>query len=262
MNNDLAIQAVDLGKYYRIRNRRETQLKASLNDIILRKLRAFNPRAGAPATKDQFTPYWALRDVSFEIKRGDVLGIIGQNGAGKSTLLKILARITTPTTGYALLRGSVGVMLEVGSGFHPELTGRENVYMSGAILGLSQRDISNRFDEIVDFAGIGDFIDTPVKYYSSGMYVRLAFSVAAQLSADIYLIDEVFAVGDIGFLEKSRKKITAIAEAGRTTVIVSHMVDIIAELCTTMMWLEKGTIVMQGEPQEVVSEYRKFLNLK
>jgi lipopolysaccharide transport system ATP-binding protein len=261
MSDDLTIQAVGLGKYYRIKKRGQTSIKDSLNSMVFRWLSALIPGIGAPVMNDPFKPYWALRDVSFEIKRGEVVGIIGQNGAGKSTLLKILARITTPTTGYAVLHGSVGAMLEIGSGFHPELTGRENVYMNGSILGIRQDEIANQFDEIVEFAGIGEFIDVPVKYYSSGMYVRLAFSVAAQLNADIHLVDEVFAVGDLGFLEKSRKKIAAIAATGRTVVIVSHMVDVIAEFSTSMMWLEKGSVVMQGESHEVVSEYKKFLEL-
>ena len=199
---------------------------------------------------------WALRDVSFEVKEGEIVGIIGKNGAGKSTLLKILSRITLPTRGYAVVRGRVGSLLEVGIGFHPELTGRENIYLYGSILGMSRKEIDKKFDEIVAFSELEKFIDTPVKYYSSGMYVRLAFSVAAHLDSDILFVDEVLAVGDIGFQRKCFSKMGEIGEGGnRTILVVSHNMDAIMRLCKRAILLDKGRLVLDGNVRDVVEHY-------
>lgn len=201
------------------------------------------------------TELWSLRDVSFEVPRGAALGVIGRNGAGKSTLLKVLTRITEPTTGVVRTRGRVGSLLEVGTGFHPELTGRENVYLNGAILGMPRRAIERTFDEIVDFAGVERFLDTPVKRYSSGMYLRLAFSVAAHLDADILLVDEVLAVGDAEFQRKCLGRMATVEREGRTVVFVSHNLDAIVRLCPTCVWLEQGSVEAIGPAAEVVDTY-------
>jgi lipopolysaccharide transport system ATP-binding protein len=198
---------------------------------------------------------WALRDVSFEVKRGEVVGIIGRNGAGKSTLLKILSRITEPTGGRAEIHGRVGSLLEVGTGFHPELTGRENIYLNGAILGMKRAEIDRKFDEIVAFAEIEKFLDTPVKRYSSGMYVRLAFAVAAHLEPEILLVDEVLAVGDAAFQKKCLGKMGDVAREGRTVLFVSHNMGAVARLCNRSMWLDDGCIHKQGATSEVINAY-------
>jgi len=201
---------------------------------------------------------WALKDVSFEVKEGEVVGIIGRNGAGKTTLLKILSKITYPTKGYAVVRGSVGAMLEVGIGFHPELTGRENIFLYGTILGMKRKEIEKKFDQIVEFSELADFIDTPVKYYSSGMYVRLAFATAAHLSADILLVDEVLAVGDIGFQKRCFQKMGEVSsEEGRTILVVSHNMDAILKFCQRAILIDKGKIIKDGDVSEVVNEYLK-----
>jgi lipopolysaccharide transport system ATP-binding protein len=199
--------------------------------------------------------FWALQDVSFEIGRGHVVGVIGRNGAGKSTLLKILSRITEPTTGTANMRGRVGSLLEVGTGFHPELTGRENVYMSAAILGMKRAEINRKFDEIIDFAGIGQFLDTPVKRYSSGMQVRLAFAVAAHTEPEILLIDEVLAVGDAEFQKKCLGKMSEIGQAGRTIVFVSHSMPAVLRLCDRAVLLDRGRVITDGPTHQVVRSY-------
>jgi lipopolysaccharide transport system ATP-binding protein len=198
---------------------------------------------------------WALRDVSFTIDEGEVVGFIGRNGAGKSTLLKILTRITPPTTGTAAIRGRVGSILEVGTGFHPELTGRENTYLNGAILGMNRREIRRKFDEIVEFSGIGKFIDTPVKRYSSGMYVRLAFAVAAHLDPEVLIIDEVLAVGDYEFQQRCMGRIEDISGSGRTVIFVSHDMSAITRLCGRAYWLQAGGVAAEGPAEEVVSRY-------
>ena len=198
---------------------------------------------------------WSLRDVNLEVPEGSAVGIIGRNGAGKSTLLKVLNRITEPTSGVSRTRGRVGSLLEVGTGFHPELTGRENVYLNGAILGMPYRAIERTFDEIVEFAGVERFLDTPVKRYSSGMYLRLAFAVAAHLDADILLVDEVLAVGDAEFQRKCLKRMATVERAGRTVVFVSHNLDAIVRLCPTSIWLEQGAVVASGPSGEVVDKY-------
>jgi lipopolysaccharide transport system ATP-binding protein len=200
--------------------------------------------------------FWALRDVSFEIKEHESVGIIGSNGAGKSTLLKILSRVTAPTNGWARVRGRMGTILEVGTGFHPELTGRENIYLSGSILGMWKGDIDRRFDEIVDFAGVEKFIDTPVKRYSSGMYVRLAFAVAANLDPDILIVDEVLAVGDVGFQKKCLAKMnSSVHQEGRTIIFVSHNMQAIRSLCSRALLLEQGSLIMDGTVSDVLARY-------
>lgn len=200
--------------------------------------------------------FWALRDVSFEIREHEAVGIIGSNGAGKSTLLKILSRVTAPTEGRARIRGRMGTILEVGTGFHPELTGRENIYLSGTILGMRKSEIDRRFDEIVDFAGVEKFVDTPVKRYSSGMYVRLAFAVAANLDSDILIVDEVLAVGDVGFQKKCLAKMdSSINQEGRTIIFVSHNMQAIRSLCSRALLLDGGSLVADGPVSDVLARY-------
>jgi lipopolysaccharide transport system ATP-binding protein len=204
-------------------------------------------------------PFWALKDASLEVREGEVLGLIGRNGAGKTTLLKILSRITRPTTGWAEIHGRVGSLLEVGTGFHPELTGRENTFLSGAILGMGKREIERKFDEIVAFAELEKFIDTQVKHYSSGMYVRLAFAVAAHLEPQILLVDEVLAVGDINFQKKCLGKMGDVARGGRTVVLVSHQLNQIRRLCLRVVWIDGGEIRQDGPTHEVVSAYESAM---
>lgn len=200
--------------------------------------------------------FWALRDVSFEIHEHEAIGIIGSNGAGKSTLLKILSRVTAPTSGSARIRGRIGTILEVGTGFHPELTGRENIYLSGAILGMQKREVERKFEEIVEFAGVDKFVDTPVKRYSSGMYVRLAFAVAAHLDPDILIVDEVLAVGDVGFQQKCLAKMdSSINQEGRTIIFVSHNMQAIRSLCSRALLLRDGRLVAEGPVGEIIVQY-------
>jgi lipopolysaccharide transport system ATP-binding protein len=212
-------------------------------------------RNGSEAGPDE--DFWALRDIEFEIRSGEAVGIIGRNGAGKSTLLKVLSRITKPTTGVVELRGRVGSLLEVGTGFHPELTGRENVYLNGAVLGMSRREIDRKFDEIVAFAEVEQFLETPVKRYSSGMYVRLAFAVAAHLEPEILIVDEVLAVGDLEFQRKCRGKMSEVAHSGRTVLFVSHHMPSIELLCTQAILLERGRLAAAGGVPDVVREYHR-----
>lgn len=209
-------------------------------------------RSAAHPTQEEF---WALRDVGFEVEQGEAVGIIGGNGAGKSTLLKILSRITPPTMGRALVRGRLSSLLEVGTGFHPELTGRENIYLNGAILGMRKQEIARKFDEIVDFSGVSKFIDTPVKRYSSGMYVRLAFAVAAHLEPDVLVIDEVLAVGDAEFQKRCLGKMGEVARAGRTVLFVSHNMAAVQRLCGRAVWLRGGRVVSYGPSSEIVPRY-------
>ena len=217
------------------------------------RLTLSRPRESIPHAEEEF---WALRDVSFEVNKGDVVGIVGRNGAGKSTLLKILSRITEPTSGRIRLRGRVVSLLEIGTGFHPELTGRENIFLNGAILGMSRHEIRRKFDEIVSFAEVGPFLETPVKRYSSGMYVRLAFSVAAHLEPEILIIDEVLAVGDIAFQKKCLGKMHAVsANEGRTVLFVSHNIDAVRRLCTSAILLNAGRIQVIGQTQHVLNTY-------
>jgi lipopolysaccharide transport system ATP-binding protein len=210
--------------------------------------------------RDRKESFWALKDVSLDVPQGEVLGLIGRNGSGKTTLLKILSRITRPTAGWAEIRGRVGSLLEVGTGFHPELTGRENTFLSGAILGMGKQEITRKFDEIVAFAELEKFIDTPVKHYSSGMYVRLAFAVAAHLEPEILLVDEVLAVGDIRFQKKCLGKMGDVARAGRTIILVTHQLNQIRRLCHRVMWLDGGGIRRTGPTTEVVGAYESEMS--
>ena len=214
------------------------------------------------AAAGQREEFWALRDVSFTVMPGEVVGVIGRNGAGKSTLLKILSRITEPTTGRVTLDGRVASLLEVGTGFHPELSGRENIFLNGAILGIRRAEILKAFDEIVDFAGVAQFIDTPVKHYSSGMYVRLAFAVAAQLQSEILIVDEVLAVGDLQFQRKCLATMQTVAQSGRSVLFVSHNLPSILSLCTTGLLLENGQVRLRSSVTEVVSAYQQGLKTK
>ena len=227
--------------------------RASVSDLR-ETIAAYFKKSQAPAKKAD-DAFWALSDVSFEVKQGEVMGVVGRNGAGKSTLFKMLSRITVPTRGRAEIRGRLGSLLEVGTGFHPDLTGRENIYMSGAVLGMRIREIQACFDRIVDFSGISRFIDTPVKYYSSGMYVRLAFSVAAHLRTDVLLLDEVLAVGDYEFQRKCLNRMQEIRNEGRTIVFVSHSMSSIANVCERAVLLEGGRVSKVGPVNEVVQEY-------
>lgn len=247
MSTTNAIEVIDLGKRYQLGE--EHGLGRDLRDSFTSGLRRL--RAGRPV-RDEI---WSLRNVSFELAEGGALGIIGRNGAGKSTLLKILTRITEPTEGVSRTRGRVGSLLEVGTGFHPELTGRENIYLNGAILGMGRRTITARLDEIVDFAGVARFLDTPVKRFSSGMYLRLAFAVAAHLDADVLLVDEVLAVGDAEFQRRCLTRMAEVEREGRTVVFVSHNLDSIVHLCPQAIWLDQGRIVEHGAASEVVDRY-------
>ena len=234
----------------------------ALRDIIARAAGNFTRKAadffhGRQVVQgDTVEQFWALRNLSFEVEQGEVLGIIGHNGAGKSTLLKILSRITEPTEGRVVLGGRVSSLLEVGTGFHPELTGRENIYLNGVILGMTQREIRKKFDEIVAFSEVEKFLDTPVKHFSSGMYVRLAFAVAAHLEPEILIVDEVLAVGDAKFQEKCLGKMKDVASSdGRTVLFVSHNMAAIRELCKRALYLREGSIADEGEPTKVISGY-------
>lgn len=247
---ETVIRVEHLSKQYRI-GRIQTRYE-TLRDHIAEAARNLFRRNRASEGE---TTLWALRDVSFELQRGKVLGIIGANGAGKSTLLKILSQITEPTEGRVWIKGRVGALLEVGTGFHPELTGRENVYLNGAILGMTRAEIDRKFDEIVDFAEVGPFIDTPVKHYSSGMQVRLAFAVAAHLEPEILLVDEVLAVGDAAFQRKSLGKMRGVVGEGRTVILVSHNMASVEQLCDEVILLEKGYLTRIGEPAEVIRHY-------
>ena len=251
----LAIRTDRISKQYRLGPR---QPYGSLRDSISRSVAApfrwlRRPTTAAAPAKAGWM--WALRDVSFEVREGEIVGIIGSNGSGKSTLLKILARITEPTSGSAQVRGRVGSLLEVGTGFHPELSGRENVFVNGAILGMKRADIARKFDEIAAFADIGGYIDTPVKHYSSGMQMRLAFSVAAHLEPEILLVDEVLAVGDIEFQKKCLGKIDAVSHQGRTVLFVSHQMNQLRRLCTRAVWLDRGEVRFIGDVGEAVRRY-------
>ena len=249
--DEIAIRVQNLSKQYVIG---EAQPRYdTLRDWLANGLGSLVRKNGnSRSTKEIF---WALKDVTFQVKRGEVVGIIGRNGAGKSTLLKILSRITEPTDGHAEIHGRVGSLLEVGTGFHQELTGRENVYLSGSILGMKRKEIDLRFDEIVAFAEVEKFIDTPVKHYSSGMYLRLAFAVAAHLEPEILLVDEVLAVGDAIFQKKCLGKMGDVAKQGRTVLFVSHNMAAIAQICERALFLESGRLNLDGEPSSVISTY-------
>jgi lipopolysaccharide transport system ATP-binding protein len=255
---DPIIRVEHLGKRYRI-GQKETPPE-TMRELALALLGSpfrYMRQMSRPATEAE--TLWALRNVSFDVRRGEVLGIVGRNGAGKSTLLKILSRITEPTEGRAFVRGRLGSLLEVGTGFHPELSGRENVYLNGAILGMRRREIARKFDAIVAFGEVEKFIDTPVKRYSSGMYVRLAFSVAIHLEPDILVVDEVLAVGDLAFQQKCLSQLRNLMISGKTILLVSHNLPVIQSSCTRAVLLEAGAIVGSGEPLAVIDSYRDLL---
>ena len=251
----VAIHMESLGKRYRIgRRARYLTLRERLTSVLKSPARWL--RATSSGNSDSGPRYiWALRNVSFDLQEGEVLGLIGRNGAGKTTLLKILSRVTQPTEGSAEIRGRVGSLLEVGTGFHLELTGRENTYLNGAILGMGKKEIARKFDDIVAFAEVGDFIDTPLKHYSTGMQMRLAFAVAAHFEPQILLVDEVLAVGDLAFQKKCLAKMGEVAHAGRTIVFVTHQMNQIRRLCEKVIWMEGGTIRQVGPTNEVVGAY-------
>jgi lipopolysaccharide transport system ATP-binding protein len=257
MGDDYAVKVENLSKRYHIGVKPELISKVDsrfaywLNTPVRRVRSLLEEKT--PIFSNEI--FWALKDISFEIQPGEVLGVIGKNGAGKSTLLKILARIAKPTSGYAHIRGQLRALLEVGVGFHPELTGRENIYMSGAIIGMNRHDINYHFNEIVEFSGVEKFIDTPMKHYSSGMRVRLGFAVAAYLDPDVMLIDEVLAVGDLSFQKRSLGKMSDVARQGRTVVYVSHNMESVVSLCDRIIWLHDGEIQANGNPKDVVNQY-------
>src|SRR5687768_14793385 len=256
---EIAINVEALGKKYHIGGLQKSyyRLTDQLADIVAAPFRRAGNliRGDASGVAELGETIWALKDISYEIKRGEVVGIIGRNGAGKSTLLKILSRITKPTRGYADIYGRVGSLLEVGTGFHPELTGRENIYLNGAILGMKKADIRRKFDEIVSFAEVEQYIDTPVKRYSSGMYTRLAFAVAAHLEPEILIVDEVLAVGDAAFQKKCLGKMNDVSREGRTVLFVSHNLTAVRSLCSRVILLRNGSIVADETPEMAVSSY-------
>src|SRR5579872_3244254 len=248
-----AVRAENLSKRYRLSSKGDGADYRTFRETLVdwakapfRRLRSRRQPAG---------DFWALRDVNFEVKPGAVVGVIGRNGAGKSTLLKILSRITSPTAGQVELRGRVGSLLEVGTGFHPELTGRENIFLNGVILGMSRQEVARRFDDIVAFAELEQFIDTPVKRYSSGMYVRLAFSVAAHINPEILLVDEVLAVGDMAFQKKCLGQMDAVARGGRTILFVSHQLEALSGLCPTSLLLENGRLTAHDDTKTIIDRY-------
>jgi len=265
ISNNIAIKVENISKRYRIGLKEDMYDTAGMAifDFIKRPLKNYRKYRSLyrfndsnPDSSHDFSDIiWALRDVSFEVKHGEVLGIIGRNGAGKSTLLKILTKITDPTVGRAEIRGRVSSLLEVGTGFHPELTGRENVYLNGTILGMRKKEVDRKFDQIVDFSGVEKFINTPVKRYSSGMRVRLAFSVAAHLEPEVLLIDEVLAVGDADFQKKCLNKMEEVGQEGRTVLFVSHNMPAVCRLCNRTILLEGGRLIEDGSSEQVVSSY-------
>jgi lipopolysaccharide transport system ATP-binding protein len=246
MHSKPAIVVNQLTKEYELGQIREESLKHTLENWMRGKSENSNKKR-----------FLALNNISLTVKQGEVLGILGHNGAGKSTLLKILARITQPSSGYAEVYGRVGTLLEIGTGFHPDLTGMENVYLNGAILGMREKEIKSKLDEIIAFSGIEQFIHTPVKYYSSGMTVRLAFSVASHLEADIIFLDEIWGAGDLDFAQKSIRKMKEMVKSGKTVLIISHDLTILSDLSTRCLWMKKGQIVSDGAPDKVIDEYRK-----
>src|ERR1700723_3735780 len=261
MENDVVIRSEGLGKRYMIGHQSASEPYVALRDVVVHKMHRLGRTAvdlvrGRPIVAgDELEEFWALKDVSFDIKRGEVTGVIGPNGAGKSTLLKILSRITEPSEGRVTINGRVASLLEVGTGFHPELTGRENIFLNGAILGMTKKEIKGRFDEIVAFAEIEKFLDTPVKRYSSGMYVRLAFAVAAHLEPEILIVDEVLAVGDAAFQKKCLGKMGSFAQSGRTVLFVSHNMEAVRTLCHRCVWLRDGRLHKDGKADEIIEAY-------
>ena len=262
--SDIVIRVENISKRYYIGGRREKYktIRQTLTDAVVAPFRRAGMllRGQASGAAELDKTIWALEDVSFEVNRGEVVGVVGRNGAGKSTLLKILSRITEPTEGRARIRGRVGSLLEVGTGFHPELTGRENIYLNGAILGMTKAEIGRKFDEIVAFAETEQFLDTPVKHYSSGMQVRLAFAVAAHLEPQILVIDEVLAVGDVAFQKKCLGKMGDVAQSGRTVLFVSHNMAAVSALCSKAFLLSKGKLVYTGAVSEVIGKYMETMS--
>ena len=251
--SSIAIRAEGLGKRYKLGSSAPYKtLRESLPGIVRGAARKVRSLGSGNSHEEVF---WALRDVSFDIEHGEVVGVIGRNGAGKSTLLKILSRITWPTEGRALIHGRVGSLLEVGTGFHPELSGRENIFLNGAIMGMRKAEIATKFDEIVAFAEVEKFVDTAVKHYSSGMYVRLAFAIAAHLEPEILIVDEVLAVGDLAFQQKCLGKMSEVSQAGRTILFVSHNMAVVEKLCQRAIVLQDGQIDFQGETEEAIHHY-------
>jgi lipopolysaccharide transport system ATP-binding protein len=249
--SDVIIKAEGLGKKYMIRHEARESYSA-LRDVIHSRATGLFRRKQKKTAEE----FWALKDIGFEIRQGEAVGIIGRNGAGKSTLLKILSRITEPTSGRVEIRGRVSSLLEVGTGFHPELTGRENIFLNGAVLGMSRFEIRKKFGEIVDFAGVEQFLDTPVKRYSSGMYLRLAFAIAAHLEPEILVVDEVLAVGDAEFQKKCLGKMDEVSKAeGRTVLFVSHNMSLISSICESAYWIDRGRLVEKGRASEVIASY-------
>src|ERR1700677_1202709 len=259
----IAIHVENLGKQFAIGqtpNRHPTLrdfVNKALKEPFLRMRNVLHCQ-GAQTYQDTF---WALRNVSFEVEAGTVIGVIGRNGSGKSTLLKILSRITDPNEGYADLYGRVGSLLEVGTGFHPDLTGRENIFMNGSMLGMRRKEIRERFDEIVTFSEVEKFLDTPVKHYSSGMYMRLAFAVAAYLDPEILIVDEVLSVGDAAFQKKCLEKLESVSKNGRTVLVVSHALPVIQTKCQSCLWLDQGKMRKAGPTADVLAEFVKTLNV-
>jgi lipopolysaccharide transport system ATP-binding protein len=262
--SDIAIRVQNIGKRYTISEQQEAYrtLRDALTNTVAAPFRRISRLLGGQArgAGDRDRDFWALRDVSFDVTRGEVVGIVGRNGAGKSTLLKILSRITEPTAGYAEVHGRVGSLLEVGTGFHAELSGRDNIYLNGAILGMRRAEIERKFDAIVAFAEVERFIDTPVKHYSSGMYLRLAFAVAAHLEPEILIVDEVLAVGDLAFQKKCLGRMGEVAKAGRTVLFVSHDLGAITTLCDRALLLHEGSVVQVGPTRDVVAYYLEQTN--
>jgi lipopolysaccharide transport system ATP-binding protein len=261
--SDIVISAEGLSKQYKIGDaqKRHSTLRDQIAEMASAPLRSIRSRfSGSRGANGKGGNYiWALEDISFDVREGEVVGVIGRNGAGKSTLLKVLSRITEPTNGYVDIRGRVGCLLEVGTGFHPELTGRENVYLNGAILGMRREEIIRKFDEIVAFAEIDKFLDTPVKRYSTGMYMRLGFAVAASLDPEILVVDEVLAVGDAAFQKKCLGKMAGVAKEGRTVIFVSHNMPAIQSLCNRCLFIESGRLRVAGTLQEGISMYHRSL---
>lgn len=266
INKNIVVKAKALGKQYTIGHETQNKRYVALRDVLASSARGFWRKTrdllqGKPIIQgDTLEKVWALKDVNFEIHRGETVGIIGHNGAGKSTLLKILSRITEPSAGRVEIRGRVASLLEVGTGFHPELTGRENIYLNGAILGMTRTEIKRKFDEIVAFAEVEQYLDTPVKRYSSGMYVRLAFAVAAHLEPEILVVDEVLAVGDVDFQKKCLGKMENVAHEGRTVFFVSHNMNAIQRLCKRCIVINRGSIIFDGEVNSAISHYLKSKN--
>lgn len=245
---DYVLRLKDVGKHYYLGG-------LDPYNTLRDKISALFTRTETSKPPKKTTSFWALRDIAFDLQQGEVLGIVGRNGAGKSTLLKLLSRITTPDEGTIEVNGRVGSLLEVGTGFHPELTGRENVFMNGILLGMSRKEVTQKFDEIVAFSGVEEFLDTPVKRYSSGMRVRLGFAVAAHLSPDVLIVDEVLAVGDAQFQKKCLGRMNEVANEGRTVIFVSHQLESVANLCSRVLWMHQGRIVEDGQTDNVVRNY-------